>query len=230
MTRIVCEAYNACHYMTRIVGGAYNLGQFYWTIWCRGSSVVEHVLGKNGVVGSSPILGSTFRPWASGGKPVLKARGVLRSFREGVQAYLCAEVAEWSNAPVCKTGAFMASGVRIPPSAPPWHQAKLPPWCPDGSLLDVRAYWSMYYVYVLKSSRDKKFYTGATNNLKRRLTEHNTGKNISTKARIPLKLIYYEAYLMKEDAEAREKFLKTNLGKRFLKKQLKNYLEKQAPR
>ena len=87
----------------------------------------------------------------------------------------------------------------------------------------------MYYVYVLKSSRDKNFYTGATNNLKRRLTEHNTGKNISTKARIPLKLIYYEAYLMREDAEAREKFLKTNLGKRFLKKQLKNYLEKQMP-
>jgi len=84
----------------------------------------------------------------------------------------------------------------------------------------------MYYVYVLRSEKDKNFYTGCTNDLRRRLLEHNRGKNISTKSRKPFKLIYYEAYILKEDAENRERFLKTNLGKRFLKKQLKSYLEK----
>ena len=47
----------------------------------------------------------------------------------------------------------------------------------------------MFYVYVLISLKDKKFYIGFTNDLKRRLKEHNSGKNISTKSRLPLKLI-----------------------------------------
>ena len=67
----------------------------------------------------------------------------------------------------------------------------------------------MYYVYVLLSLKDKKFYIGFTNDLERRLTEHNSGKNISTKSKLPLKLIYYEAHLSKADAMRRERYFKT---------------------
>ncbi len=59
----------------------------------------------------------------------------------------------------------------------------------------------MYYVYVLQSpKRPNWFYKGSTSDLKRRLKEHNAGKNFSTAPYIPLKLIYYEAYLLKSDA------------------------------
>ncbi|MBU1326524.1 GIY-YIG nuclease family protein [Patescibacteria group bacterium] len=83
----------------------------------------------------------------------------------------------------------------------------------------------MYYLYILHSQKDNNFYTGTTSDLKRRLKEHNTGKNFSTAPRRPFKLIYYEAYLLKEDAEAREKYLKTSMGRRVIRKQLSNYLE-----
>jgi putative endonuclease len=84
----------------------------------------------------------------------------------------------------------------------------------------------MFCVYILHSSRDDKLYTGYTNDIKRRVIEHNGGKVESTKNRRPLKLIYYEAYIEKSDAEKREIFLKSGSGKRYLKKQLKDYFEK----
>lgn len=70
-----------------------------------------------------------------------------------------------------------------------------------------------FYVYVLLSLKDNKFYIGSTNNLKRRLKEHQNGKNISTSKRLPLKLIYFEGHLSKLDAERREKYFKTTKGK-----------------
>jgi len=75
----------------------------------------------------------------------------------------------------------------------------------------------MYYVYVLLSLKDNKFYIGFTGDLQRRLKEHNTGKNISTKSRRPLNIIYYEAHLSKADAERRERYFKTTKGKSSLK-------------
>jgi putative endonuclease len=84
----------------------------------------------------------------------------------------------------------------------------------------------MYFVYLLYSQKDYKFYTGYTNDLERRFQEHQNGLNISTKHRRPLELVYYEAYLEKQDAEGREKFLKGGSGKKYLKKQLKIWMEK----
>jgi len=81
-----------------------------------------------------------------------------------------------------------------------------------------------YYAYVLKSIKDKKLYTGYTNNLKLRFEQHQKGLVKSTKDRRPLKLIYYEARLSRQDATHREKYLKTYLGKMFLKGRLKSYL------
>ena len=66
----------------------------------------------------------------------------------------------------------------------------------------------MFYVYILKSKKDDKLYIGYTNDLKRMLQEHNSGENKSTKYRLPLELIYYEAYKSKADAEKREDMLK----------------------
>lgn len=66
----------------------------------------------------------------------------------------------------------------------------------------------MFYVYILKSIRDGKLYIGYTNDLRRRISEHNGGLVISTEGRRPFKLIYYEAYKSEADARKREKNLK----------------------
>lgn len=82
----------------------------------------------------------------------------------------------------------------------------------------------MYYTYVLRSLRDKNFYTGFTNNLNLRFEQHNKGRVESTEDRRPFELIYYEACLDQKDAIKREKYLKTYQGKMFLKRRLKSYL------
>ena len=82
----------------------------------------------------------------------------------------------------------------------------------------------MWYNYVLQSLKDKDFYTGCTNNLRERFEEHNKGLVPSTKDRRPLKVIYYEACIRKEDAFRREKYLKTGMGKKYIKNRLKKFL------
>ena len=82
----------------------------------------------------------------------------------------------------------------------------------------------MYYVYILQSEKDNKWYTGCASDLQKRFKEHNSEKVISTKGRGPFKLIYYEASLHKGDAYAREKYLKSGMGKRYLKNRLKRFL------
>ncbi len=66
----------------------------------------------------------------------------------------------------------------------------------------------MYYVYILKSLKDNNLYTGSTNDLKRRIKEHNLGKSFATKPRRPFMLVYYEAYRSEKDARKREHNLK----------------------
>ena len=85
-------------------------------------------------------------------------------------------------------------------------------------------YKVMYYVYVIQSSKDKQFYTGFTSDLQNRFREHNAGRVSSTKERGPFELIYYEACLNEQDALAREKYLKSGMGKRYLKNRLKRFL------
>ncbi|MFA5386312.1 MAG: GIY-YIG nuclease family protein [Candidatus Paceibacterota bacterium] len=75
----------------------------------------------------------------------------------------------------------------------------------------------MYYVYLLKSCKNDKLYKGLTNDLKRRMIEHNTGKSVYTKNNGPWKLIYYEAFLSKKDARREELFLKSGKGKERIK-------------
>jgi len=77
-----------------------------------------------------------------------------------------------------------------------------------------------YYTYVLLSLKDNKIYVGWTDDLINRLKSHNKGKAESTKYRIPMSLVYYEACLSKEKAIKREKALKTGFGRKYLKNRI----------
>ena len=84
----------------------------------------------------------------------------------------------------------------------------------------------MFYVYVLHSLEDHGLYIGFSTNLKKRIAEHEHGASFATKYRGPWKLIYYEAYIHRHDAEGRERYLKSGGGRRFLRQQLRHYFEK----
>ena len=81
-----------------------------------------------------------------------------------------------------------------------------------------------FCVYVLESEKDGNWYTGYSADLRRRLKEHFEGMVPSTRNRRPLKLVYWEGCLNRSDATAREKYLKTSWGKRYLKNRMRNYL------
>lgn len=67
----------------------------------------------------------------------------------------------------------------------------------------------MYYLYLLRSKEKKsEFYIGYTNNLRRRLEQHNSGESFHTKKHMPWKLVYYEAYSSEELVKRREVKLK----------------------
>jgi putative endonuclease len=82
----------------------------------------------------------------------------------------------------------------------------------------------MWYTYIIKSKKDDKWYTGYTQNLRKRFSDHNNGLSTWTKGRGPFTIIYYEACINKEDARSRELFLKSGMGKRYVKNRLKRFL------
>ncbi len=82
----------------------------------------------------------------------------------------------------------------------------------------------MFYTYVIQSRKNKKWHTGCTDDLRKRLKQHNEGKSTWTKSGIPWGLIYYEACINKEDVRSREKYLKSGMGKRYLKNRLRHFL------
>lgn len=81
-----------------------------------------------------------------------------------------------------------------------------------------------YYTYLLRSQKDNKWYTGVTSDLRKRFNEHKNDESIYTKDRGPFELIYYEVCFNRGDAYAREKYLKSGMGKRYLKNRLKRFL------
>lgn len=83
-----------------------------------------------------------------------------------------------------------------------------------------------FYVYVLFSLRDKKFYVGYTKDLQTRFKTHQQGGVKSTMNRRPLILIHYEYFINEEDAKVREMFLKSGLGREQLRLSLKRTLFK----
>ena len=79
----------------------------------------------------------------------------------------------------------------------------------------------MFYVYVLKSKKDEKYYIGFTTDLKNRHNEHCLGKVRATFYRRPLELIYYECYKNRKIAQKRERQLKGGKAHVALIKRLK---------
>ena len=146
-------------------------------------------------------------------------------------------MAERSIASVCKTDAF---GLRRFESCPTHRVKKIlhSKNFPRGLTRDVvlrgrhvirekrilRATKIMFYVYLLESLNDRSWYIGYSADLKKRFTSHNKGENAATRIKKPWKLIYYEAYLDRIDAKKRERFLKSGSGRKFLRRQLNNYI------
>ncbi len=79
---------------------------------------------------------------------------------------------------------------------------------------------NMFYIYILQSKKNKRLYTGSTNNLVRRLKEHNSGSSKYTKLTKPFKLLYSEEFLTRSDAAKREKYLKSGIGREWIKKNI----------
>lgn len=84
----------------------------------------------------------------------------------------------------------------------------------------------MYYIYVLYSGEQDKFYIGYTEDLRKRIKEHNDDKSLSDRRIKGLELIYYEACKAKSDAVIREKQLKTGFGRKYLRSRLKDSINK----
>lgn len=82
-----------------------------------------------------------------------------------------------------------------------------------------------YCVYILYSLKDNKLYIGFITDIKRRFAEHQSGNSKSTAPRRPLKLIFCEYYLAKEDALRREKYFKTTAGKKTIRLMLRESLK-----
>jgi putative endonuclease len=79
---------------------------------------------------------------------------------------------------------------------------------------------SMWFVYILRSLKDQQIYIGSTNNIQRRLSEHNSAKVDSTKHRIPFKLEAYVAVKDRSKAIELEQYFKTGSGNAILQKRI----------
>ena len=79
----------------------------------------------------------------------------------------------------------------------------------------------MYIVSVIQSQKDGRLYKGFTINLEKRLQEHNAGKTKSTKSYLPWILVYSEEVTNRIEAREREKYLKSGIGRDYLKKVIK---------
>ncbi len=83
----------------------------------------------------------------------------------------------------------------------------------------------MYFVYILQSLKDKRTYTGYTDNFERRFKEHNLGRSKATKFRAPFKLLFKEEFENISGAKKRESWWKSSVGR----KKLKEYYAKFTP-
>jgi putative endonuclease len=80
------------------------------------------------------------------------------------------------------------------------------------------------YIYILLSLKDKKTYTGSTDNIPKRIQEHFAGKVKSTKYRRPLRLIYQKEYKSLQETRYMEKYYKSCAGRKKLKIVLEKFL------
>jgi predicted GIY-YIG superfamily endonuclease len=77
-----------------------------------------------------------------------------------------------------------------------------------------------HYVYLIKSDKDGSIYTGCTDNIEKRLDEHNAGLSQYTKTKMPWMLKWYAVFFQEADAFSFEKYLKTGSGRAFINKRV----------
>ena len=136
---------------------------------------------------------------------------------------------ERSNVRGCKPRGFTPTGVRIPPGP---HLRSLWSFGVRSTLNTIKrrcalrssesegGCMDMHYVYILKSSKDNTRYIGTTQDLKRRIQEHNSAGSKFTTPKRPYKLIWYCAFPNKHSAYAFEHYLKSGSGQALLQKRL----------
>ena len=73
-----------------------------------------------------------------------------------------------------------------------------------------------YYVYILTNKSTNAFYCGVTNNIERRLEEHNSGKTKSLRGYLPFELVYKEFYNDRVSAVRRERYIKAQKSRVFI--------------
>ncbi|MBI5371387.1 MAG: GIY-YIG nuclease family protein [Sphingobacteriales bacterium] len=76
----------------------------------------------------------------------------------------------------------------------------------------------MYYVYVIRSEVDGRFYVGISENTEKRLEQHNKGMTFSTKGYRPWKVFFAEKFETRLEARKREVYLKSGVGKEYIKR------------
>ncbi|MBI3631739.1 MAG: GIY-YIG nuclease family protein [Candidatus Staskawiczbacteria bacterium] len=76
----------------------------------------------------------------------------------------------------------------------------------------------MYFLYILQSEKNGRYYIGSTNNLKRRIIEHNSGKTRSLKYLIPLKIVFSKEYKQEHETKQMEKKLKKFKNRNIIKR------------
>lgn len=89
--------------------------------------------------------------------------------------------------------------------------------CPPKADVTQGIHYMQYYTYVIKSTTTGKLYTGHTENVKRRLDEHNEFHGRYTSGKGPWLLVYTEEFATRAEAMKREKYLKTGIGRKYLK-------------
>ena len=76
----------------------------------------------------------------------------------------------------------------------------------------------MFTTYILRSLKNRKYYIGSTDDITRRLSEHNNGRSKYTKNRGPFELVYKEEYNTNTEAKSREYYLKSLKSRKAIEK------------
>ncbi len=76
----------------------------------------------------------------------------------------------------------------------------------------------MYFVYILQSLKDGRYYIGSTDDMARRLREHNSGQQAATRYRTPLRVVYIERFPDRKAARRRELYIKAQKSRRYIEK------------
>ncbi|MEW6702168.1 MAG: GIY-YIG nuclease family protein [Bacteroidota bacterium] len=79
-----------------------------------------------------------------------------------------------------------------------------------------------YFVYILQSQKNSKYYIGQTNDLEKRISQHNAGYSISTKNGVPWILVFQKSFESRTEAMQYEKKLKSYKSHNYILEIIEN--------